>query len=364
MANLRIMLCGASDLEDLPQLFSSVVKEMGCQPVNYFDPISYDYDEYGSPETNSANAVLNSDILVYVINKRIGEITWNTEFATAWTNRKPFLILCHEKTFVLYTRLKLEAIENLDNTDTKESVRILKMLESAGAVPIPFDNNTFGHILRNEIVKKLYAGIKVLAANNKKEAFVNLLKKGSYKDLKEKLIVETEKSQLLNILNDPFESKEVRKRVITFFTHNKGLNDEQIISLIKDGEQGVSRKTVDELSKLITDQNNIEHIFEGILEAIDEHDDVGLIRRGIKSMLEISPLIAAQYLKKLFPATDIGTPKRILSWLNENYSFLAPYLEDQNVKSEIRSLADEASTFDKELTLKKMYEAFIKKLES
>ena len=365
MSDLRIMMCGSADAERLTETFDRIVREMGCRPINYFDPSTFEFDDYGTSENNSRKAVTISDILVYIISDKIGHITWNVEFVEARRQGKPFILLCYKDILTVFYKTrndyvfpKLEA----KYSDRDKVTQLIMTLDNQGLIAIPYDYNSFGETLKGQIVRQFSSGVKALREGNKKQDLVNLIINNDFNALKNKLLRDEERTRLKEILNDIFQNKELRKRIIDFFIVHKGLSDDEIIDLITDTEQGIARKAIANLHRLVNKDSDIERIFDALVAAAEDDTDYGTERRAIKAMFEIDTLKAAEYLQKFFPAGDIGTPRRILEWLNDNFKVIEQYSTADYKKSSIQSIIDKSREFKKDKTLSDLYESLMGKI--
>jgi|GEM_PF-1043441 len=364
MANLKVLLCGATDIKYYAKSFDRVIKEMGCDPAHFLNATA-EKDNYSKWEDNSRVSVVNSDVIIYLIVEKYGEITWNTEFITAKANGKPFILLCAYDTYTAYYTLgrdyRFPELET-DETQTDKIFKLIRSLDSQQVTIVPFDSDTFENILKKEIVLQFRKGLDLLAQSNKQSKLISIIKAKDFHASTYKILSEEERNLYIEIALDIFQNKEIRKRIIVFLAHNGGLDDKHVLALIYDAEQGVARKAVSLLSKLVKRDSDLDLIFENIIQVSNEDSDFGLERRAIKSMFEIDPIKATKYLKSFFPAGDIGTPRRILQWVDNNFNEISSHLTDQSSIDSLKAILELSKGFKKETSLSDLYESAMEKL--
>jgi len=314
------MLCGASDVEEmiLPA-FNSVCRDMEFQALNFINGDIL-YHNYGVDnwERNSKLTVSDADLLVFVINTRFGKITWNIEFEEAIINGKNFIVLCNRKTYLFYRQLVDNSIsfESLDsNSNIADICNLIQRLEIEHQVTIiSFDSEDFKITLKKQILILFKFGIRLIEKENKKSSFLPILLSSKFNDFPDRVINEQNDKMCKEILFDFFEKKEIRKKAMEYYFMSKTLNEEEIIELCLDAEQGISRKAIQNVNKLVTIRHNIDILFNEILPSI-ANEEVGVVRRCIKSFLDLSVEKSIEHFHLFFPANDVGTPRRIVSGL-------------------------------------------------
>lgn len=81
---LRLMLCGASDMDKVERQFSEVAADFGAEAMCYLDGrVRYRNSATASWVENSRMSVSSADLCVFVILEKYGEITWTTELSEA-----------------------------------------------------------------------------------------------------------------------------------------------------------------------------------------------------------------------------------------------------------------------------------------
>ncbi len=311
------MLCGASDMQYISGQFIDLVKKFGFSPLCFING-SIHYSNYNSWEKNSILTVSNADILVYVILEKHGEITWNTEFSHAKNLGKPFIIFCLDKTYSFYINLSNDKNITIEaDSSVAKIIKLLTQLDNEQRTIIPFQYQTFNELLHREIVNLLRESIKSLEKENQKNELIRLVKSKSNKDLKNYLTNEGDINLLKSILFDIFENKELRKRILDFFTLNYKLTDNEVIDLITDHEQGIRRKTLTLIKELTNYYSDYNLIFSSVIEVCKNYDDIGLINRAIPSLLETNLKLGIKSLNQYFPQKSSSTSQKLIYILKE-----------------------------------------------
>ena len=202
---MKVMLCGAEDLTPIEGFFQELINEMGFTALHYKQFMNY--DNYNDWNENSKESVENVDIVIFVIIEQYGSITWNTEFETALSLGKPFIIFCLKDVYSFYMRvLKKNDISVTDDNGKKIYDLFLRFNNEKKTV-IPFDINTFKKTLQKHLILILDRSIKLLNEENRKKTIIKLLEKNSTKEIRTLLSDDTKIKLLKNILFDPLQNK-------------------------------------------------------------------------------------------------------------------------------------------------------------
>jgi len=158
---LKIMMCGADDVKEYVSDFKNVTKEFGGVSSFYQDgSIIYQNGLNASWEANSILSVKDSDICVFVIREKIGKITWEKEFITAYNNCIPILILCFDYTHNKY----LSNREHKHYISDKKAIDIIELLDSLynkRQTPICFGGGSgFHEVLRAQLSNMIREGLR------------------------------------------------------------------------------------------------------------------------------------------------------------------------------------------------------------
>src|SRR5690606_28553219 len=116
--------------------------------------------------------------------------------------------------------------------------------------------------------------------------------------------------------------KEVRKRILEVFALQKSfsLEEAEIISCLNDAEQGLQRKTIELLPELVDPhKHDLDKMFLALTDLFVNSDDVGIDRRVSVSMLDMDLGRAVKLLSE-FQLKDVGTPRRIIQWIEQNFN--------------------------------------------
>jgi hypothetical protein len=287
-------------------------------------------------------------VILFVIHERYGSITWEVEYKTAKQIGKPFLILCLDDTHNRYIKND-KGLESLAPEDTsfKDILTLIQSLYVERRSPVPFSKNNFSLIFKKQLSLLLANAAEALQKENRKEILLNIVRLN--KDYKKQLAIPENKAYLMELLSDVFEKKEVRKQVLECFCENEylKLNEEFLQNLVYDPEQGVQRRTVQLLPRLFHEGINKDSFFDFLLKRTEEVDDSGFDRRLVVSLLEIDFEIACKKLKA-FPMSDIGIPRRIIGWFNDNYERVESKLSgNEELMKDITELKDVCKQYEK-----------------
>ncbi|MBU1219428.1 hypothetical protein KKF34_15995 [Myxococcota bacterium] len=312
---MKIMLCGASDLNDNLPFFKRVASEMGFEPLNYLSGEVY-YHQYGEDNwtSNSRLTVESADVIVFVINSGYGKITWKDELPKTIESGKNFLILCRKETYDLYLLVKDGKVKPATDESSSLIKQIEEMENGYQITIVPYvDLSDFSQKLKTHINGLYKIALNALQLRNQRATILPLLKLGNIQGEKfNPLQIKIAKE----ILFDVFEPKELRKRALNFLIDVSALSEDEIANLLVDVESGIARKTVVDLPRLVRENHDIDSIFKEVISCCIENE-VGFVRRAIRSLIEIDISLAIKYLPALFPVQDIGTPRRIVTFLYE-----------------------------------------------
>lgn len=329
---MNAMLCGAADLQStILKDFVTVCIEMGLNPLSYLDGTIY-YQNYGDSiwEKNSKTTIEHSHLIVFVIEEKYGEITWNVEFDSAHANGKNMLFLCKSDLF-RKLRLSPTALTKQHPTEDANEIRLLfnlKKLENEYEITIiPYDHTTFKSVLREHIKHILREGLLALEVQNRKSKFLPTLLSSKFNDNPTLYINNNHTEIAKNLLFDFFEKKEIRKRAMEYFFVSKTLNDDEIIDLCLDSEQGVSRKAIQHVADLLSENSDLDLIFSEVISSLS-NEDIGVIRRAIISFINIDVKLSIKHFINFFPTNDVGVPRRIVTNLYEHKNTIIAKIKD------------------------------------
>lgn len=341
---MNVMLCGATDIEDIVlDGFNSVSRDIGFQALNFING-DITYHNYGENkwERNSKLTVHNADLLVFVINEQYGNITWNTEFEETLSNGKNFIVLCFHKTYQRYRDVvtgQSRLPTKNQNKDLRQTIEIIQKLEVEHQITIiTFRVDDFKLVLKKQLLAMFRYGVQLIEKENAKNSFLPILMSSKFNDIPKKLINEKNTRLCKEILFDFFEKKEIRKRAMEYFFVVKSLTDDEIIELCLDTEQGISRKATKHISDLINPENDLETLYNDILTSI-ANEEVGVVRRAIVSFFELNLEKAIKYFHLFFPTNDSGVPRRIIAKIYESREDLKRIVaEDESITLTLKAL--------------------------
>lgn len=328
---VNVMMCGAGDLSELLPPFNEAAIEIGFNPLNFTNGTIL-YHNYGVNrwERNSRLTVKSSDILLFVINERFGDITWNAELDEAIINGKNLIVFCRDETYTSYRFFKDNRLEFPTNLELnkRELYILLDQVETAKQISvISFNIFNFKNMIKEHLMKLFKYTLTITEKENQKNGFTSILMCSKYDILLPDHINDKNEQICKGILFDNFENIELRKRSLEYFKYSKSLSDIELSELCVDMEQGLRRKAITLLNELISPENKIEIIFENVIPNIANVDDVGVLRRTIRSFISIDIELSLRYFHLFFPANDVGTPKRIIANLKEKETEINNLLE-------------------------------------
>ncbi|MFT4216136.1 MAG: hypothetical protein QM619_03000 [Micropruina sp.] len=303
---LSIMLCGASDTADIALSFAEVTTGFGGEPWHYqTGQILYLNTATASWEGNSRRTVAAADICVFVILRRYGEVTWNTELREALDAGKPFLILCLDSTYNEYLALTRNVPTHaIQNEDNRRLVETLTRLESERQLTVAtFNFNTFKDVYRRETAKLIEVALELLTERFRRQALVGLL--GDPANL---TLGELEAAEALAV--DEFEVKTARKQAISALIARQAASPETVLALLSSREQGVQRFAFSRIADLYTERPADPGFIDDCIALANDSDDTGVARRLIPEIFKIDVEQAVRRLESL-DLCEIGSRRRL-----------------------------------------------------
>ncbi len=332
-----VMFCGAADTKSYLNVYFNVCRSLNLQkPVNFING-SFHFNQFGGPnayELNSERTIDASDILIFVIKEDYGTITWDVEFEYAVQQGKNFIILCHQQT---YDRYKMSNPDQLIQDQLLSKIAYLEVHNRYNQFSIVgYEEEKLEEVLIDQISQLFSTALKTHEAFNRRQSFINKHLYGTnFKNYTPEDITDKNEKLLREILFDPFEIKEIRKRAMEFFTFRKSLTQEELNQLCRDPEQGVARKALSKLTELVDKEKiDIGEVYTEIIHTVLLDGEVGLVRRCIKSLADMGALFAVKYFPLFFPADDVGTPKRIVRVVQQHWEELQQHIADGLVNKE------------------------------
>ncbi|MFD9702881.1 hypothetical protein [Lentzea sp. NPDC059081] len=303
---LTMMLCGASDIDEVQREFDAVVGEFGGESLHFTSGrMVYDNKTSSSWPDNSRATVRRADVCVFAVVEQVGEITWQTEFREALSLGKALLIFCRQKTYREYLTLR-KNVEDLDTLreDKRKLVEVLSELESGRAQTIvPYEPGLFGVELRRHLAllfSELVRGREERAARSAVHGLLSEPERLTTADL----------AVVAQIAADELENKIVRKRAVAALALRQAADDELVRALVSSSEQGVQRLAVEHIAALYRTRPAELEMFEMLVSVANASDDVGIGRRLIPALLGIDFVVAVTALSAL-DMSDAGVRRRL-----------------------------------------------------
>lgn len=307
---LKIMLCGASDTEDLSRSFAEVTTGLGGEPWHYrTGEILYLNTATASWLGNSRRTVAAADMCVFVILRRYGEITWSTELREALNAGKPFLILCLDSTYAEYMALTRNVpSEAIQSEDKRNLVQMMTALELERQLTVAtFDFSTFKDVYRREAAKIFEEALDVLSQRARREALIAFLGDAERLTASDLAAAET-------LAIDEFEEKGPRKLAIEALMARGRASPDTVLQLLESREQGVQRLTLLGLAKLYTVRPPEPDFVDELISIGNDSDDAGVVRRLIPALFDIDVAEAVRGCSTL-DLTEIGARRRLAAAL-------------------------------------------------
>jgi hypothetical protein len=349
---LDIMLCGASDISEVRNEFIRVVNAVGGRPWNYLDgQMRYQNTLSSSYVRNSRQTVRDAHVCVFVVVRRIGEITWQTEYHQAVNMGKCVLIFCHDETYQRYRMLSRHVDDlNALSDENRALIEVMSDLESGRQqTVVPYQPGSFEEVLRSELAKQFAMALDGAEHRAGRAAVVGLL---SDPDAlrSEDLVTVTE------IAADEFEDKTFRRQAILALADRQAADEDLVRHLIRSAEQGVQRLTIQLLPRLYRQRPPDLELLDLVVATANLADDVGVMRRAIPALCELDFSLAANALAAL-ELTDIGSRRRLAQALEQHER-----LVDDGNRAAVVNLLNRCVDVAHEADWKQRCRAFVRRL--
>lgn len=336
-----VMLCGASDTDNVRGQFAEVVTAYGGEPLHFLSGgILYQNSADASWQQNSRMTIHAADLCIFVIIEKYGEITFGAELRAALASGKPFIVLCYDRTYQDYQTLRrhLTDVGAIREEGSRKLVTVIREMEYDWRLTVTtFDYGTFTSVLRREIANLLHQILQTQQEKNRRVAVARLL--GDHMRLSaENLTV------VVDIATDELEEKNLRKRAIMALADREGVDEEAVLTLLSSAEQGVQRLTVQLLDRLYQVRPPEPDFLGQCVHVANESDDTGIVRRLIPSLFRID-LVAAVEALEAIDLSEVGTRRRIAGVLEEyEMNIVAADLSTSVVELLARCLGDPQET--------------------
>ncbi|MFI9453381.1 hypothetical protein [Amycolatopsis sp. NPDC052450] len=303
---LDIMLCGASDIDQVRREFDDVVRAFGAQPWHYMSgQISHDNSLTSSWVNNSRATVLNVDVCVFVVVERVGDITWQTEFREALSAGKAIRIFCREDTYREYLTLRrLVSDPNAISPERRKLVDMIGELEfDRRHTIVPYQPGFFRDVLRMQLAMLFSDALHAMEKRAQHSAVESLLNEPGR-------LRSAELASVAEIATDEFMNKTVRKRAILALAARQAADDDLVRQLTLSPEQGVQRICIENIARLYRTRPAEAEMFDHLVSVANQSGDTGLARRLIPALLGIDFPLAVGALTSLELA-DVGARRRL-----------------------------------------------------
>lgn len=302
---LTVLLCGAGDTEVLAQDFADEVRAFGGEPWFYQSgDILYSNTAHADWRQNSSLSVQQADMCVFVLVREIGQITWDVELTTALRHGKPFLLLCLEDTYHRYLELSRQATDRsaLSPDDRTLYDLLHRLAATLNLTAVPFARSYFRDVLRVQMSNLFADSLRLTQQRNQRDNVLASLRPSQTLNEYEQLV-------LGEIALDETEFVRVRKLAIHALLP-VGVAEEELRELVGSATQGVARLAIEHLDELLQPDADVPDFLSYCVATVNDSDDVGLARRLIGKILDISLSNGIHALAKL-DLTEIGVRRRL-----------------------------------------------------
>ena len=281
---LQIMLCGAHDVGELSDVFTTVVQDFGAEPWFYQEGRIQHINSRTSRWTENSRATVGRvDVCVFVMLDQYGDITWNHELQEALNLGKPFVILALESAWMRYNTLQhsLTDPDALRSEDDRRMVELLRMISSDYQMTVtPFTYLTFGEKLRGELSGLFQIGVELVQTRNQRAMLVDALRSTER-------LSPYQTSQVIALATDEYESdKLARKSALRRLAGDGVRDDEILLDVCRSAEQGVQRLGFDLLPQILEVPPSEDTIRE-LAQISSGSDDVGIPRRLVVALAKV-----------------------------------------------------------------------------
>ncbi|TDO20230.1 hypothetical protein [Pedobacter duraquae] len=265
MLSPSVMFCGAADTQCYLEDYFNACRSLNLQkPVTFINGIFF-FDQFGGPKAHKFSSQLTidaSDLIIFVIKSTYADITWEEEFEYASEQGKNLIILCYQPTYDVY--------RGATTYQVRESTLFAKMayLETCNRYNqmgiIGYQDFGLEQAIINQISALFASALKNNQSYNKRQSFINNQLYGKkYKEYKKHPITNKNVELCRQILFDPYENKETRKRALQYFMYSKSLiidgasEQEQFKTLLEEClDKDVSKRAWKEVTKTLFPELN------------------------------------------------------------------------------------------------------------
>lgn len=304
---LQVMLCGAADTDRVRNQFADAISDLGGVAWHYQSgDVLHINSSAASWERNSRATVKAADLCVFVVLEAYGDVTWEAELDEALAEGTPFLILCLQDTYQKYLTLSrgVADLRSVTEESDRALVSQLRAMESDMELTVvPFEYGYFGNVLRRQLSTLFGHALNSLAERNRRESVAQLL--GEPTKLSRRQLEIT-----ASLAIDETEEKTRRKRAVQAIADRNSADMDTIMQLLRSTEQGVQRLTITLLSQLCAPHSPGLDFLSEFVAVANSSDDVGVARRLIPAVLDLSLPLGCDALLEL-EISETGLRRRL-----------------------------------------------------
>jgi hypothetical protein len=281
----QAMLCGAHDVGDLADGFTEITRAFGGDPWFYQSGKIHHTNSSTSTWVNNSRATVGkADVCVFVIFKTYGEITWTHELQEALDLGKPFVVMAFEGSWNRYNNFlhNLSDYSGITSSDDKKMVELLRMITSDYQITVStFTLDSFKEKLRGEFSRLFEEGVRLIGLRNQRAELLSAAERS--RELSHWQI-----GKLISLAVDEGEANKMWRKTALRRLAAAGIRDRDLVTATcSSREQGVQRLAFDVLPALLPLPPD-EDLLRELAQIASQCDDVGLVRRLVASMPEIS----------------------------------------------------------------------------
>ena len=297
---MDIMMCGTSKAADNYDKFKKTVAGFGATP-HFFTMGNIRHAPRLNSDAGKVSefAVAHSDICVFIISEGAGKITWDIELPKADIEGIPIIIMASKEVMAIYTKNDGKSVSDITDPAHQHIVEnTRKVVDTYGFSPTVYTQRNFTKVLREQLSEALLFAVEEYRKRNLR---MNAL-------LKSKDSIRKNPHLILKIAKDEMEDKKYRKLAIARLCEI-GIAEDDFFALLQSDEQGVGRITAERAKELVRDKKPID-FYEKCFTIACDTDDSGLIRRLLKSLFGLDPVLALK-ASSVVDCNEIGTKRRV-----------------------------------------------------
>ena len=254
------MFCGAADTQCYLKDYYNACQSLNLQkPVTFINGVFF-FDQFGGAKAHKFSSQLTidaSDLIIFVIRNTYAELTWEEEFEYANEQGKNVIILCYQPTIDAY---KAASTYQVRESTLFTKIAYLETCNRYNQMGITgYQEFSLERSIVAQITEIFASALKNNQSFNRRQSFINNQLYGkNYREYKKHPITNKSVELCRQVLFDPFENKETRKRALGYFMHSKSIvidgasEQERFKTLLEEClDKDVSKRAWKEVSKTL-----------------------------------------------------------------------------------------------------------------